>query len=440
MAGSGSEVFSGTVFPPGFWASGGTDDLGIYTGATAGTSIATLTGTLTRVGDLATAIIGGVTLTLRAYSDIANGVLFTTPDFATFYAFTFAPFDAAQGYAVGYTVAGQSELACFASGTRIATPQGERAVERLRPGNLVCAQRQGVARVRWVGRRRLIPCSPRAWPIRIAAHAVAPGHPRRALLLSPDHAVFLRGALIPARDLVNGTTILRLPVPAIEYWHVELRRHDMLRAEGLACESFLDTGNRRVFDAGGPHRRGTWTRDGCARLLLARAVQARVRRHLWSRAAALGHRATDDPGMTLLCSHGALALHRTGAALQALLLAGAAWLRLVSRSTVPAEFYPWACDARRLGVAVTHLALDGVAIPPDDPRRAAGWHRPEPGLHWTDGDALLQCGPAAHPRTVTLHLLPLLRYRIAASSASRTREFTGRWPGDGACYGDIDRL
>ena len=38
---------------------------------------------------------------------------------------------------------------------------------------------------------------------------------------------------------------------SIEYFHVELDRHDVLFAEGLAAESYLDTGNRGLFANGG---------------------------------------------------------------------------------------------------------------------------------------------------------------------------------------------
>ena len=154
-----AEVFDNTVFAPGDWASGGADELGAWAGGTAGTGTATLTGTLTRVGDDATAVIGGQTLTLRAYSDLSDGVLFTTPDFSTFYAFLTAPFAAGATYTLSYTVAGQSELACFLAGTRIATPRGDLPVERLRPGMPVMTAGQGPRAVRWVGRRRIAPAA-----------------------------------------------------------------------------------------------------------------------------------------------------------------------------------------------------------------------------------------------------------------------------------------
>ncbi len=406
-----SETFSDTAFPSGDWASGGIDDLGEYTGGSPGLGTATLTGVLTKVGDLATAVIDGQTLTLRAYSDLADGVLFTTTDFATFYAFFDVPFAPGRSYPISYTVAGQSELACFAAGTRIATASGEMAVERLRRGVRVRTLLQGVATVRWVGRQRIARAGPRAWPVRIAAHAFAAGRPSRDLLLSPDHGVFAGGALIPARDLVNGATITRLRMPRIDYWHVELASHDILLAEGLPAESYLDTGNRRGFDSpGAPRRPRSWARDGCTKLLLSRAAQAPVRRALLARAAALGHRWSDNPALTLHAA-AAVTLARDGPVWRASLPAGIARIALHSRIAVPAEIMADSDDPRRLGVAVTRLLLDGAEIGPADPRRAAGWHAPERGLHWTGGDAVLVCGEGAgRARRLEIFIAPLLRY------------------------------
>ena len=105
-------------------------------------------------------------------------------------------------------------------------------------------------RVRWIGRVRVIMGNSTA-PVVVRANAFAAGAPHRALFLSPDHAVLVGGALVPVRLLANGGSIARLAARgAIEYFHVELDRHDVLFAEGLATESYLDTGNRTQFDDG----------------------------------------------------------------------------------------------------------------------------------------------------------------------------------------------
>jgi hypothetical protein len=144
-------------------------------------------------------------------------------------------------------------LACFASGTHILTTEGEVAVERLRIGTEVVLANGHAAPVVWLGRAG-IDCNahPRpheVWPVRVDAHAFGPGAPERTLYLSPDHAVCVDGALIPARYLINGGSVASSPCDRVTYWHVELPEHAVLLAEGLACESYLDTGNRAAFEA-----------------------------------------------------------------------------------------------------------------------------------------------------------------------------------------------
>jgi T5SS/PEP-CTERM-associated repeat protein len=147
------------------------------------------------------------------------------------------------------------QVACFAAGTRIAVPRGDVAVEDLRAGENVLLAAGGVAEVRWIGRRtidaRRHPDPRRVWPVRIAADAFGAGRPHRDLFLSPDHAVFVEDVLIPVKHLINGQTIVQVAVDAVTYYHVELPRHDVVLAEGLPVESYLDIGDRRDFANGG---------------------------------------------------------------------------------------------------------------------------------------------------------------------------------------------
>ena len=137
-------------------------------------------------------------------------------------------------------------IPCFASGTRIATPRGERPVEALKPGDEVLTVLGEVLPIVWVG-HRVVDCTThpepeRVWPILIQAHAFAQGAPHRDLLLSPDHAILAQAVLIPAKQLVNGTTIRQVEKPTITYHHIELTRHAVILSENLPTESFLDTG------------------------------------------------------------------------------------------------------------------------------------------------------------------------------------------------------
>jgi hypothetical protein len=140
---------------------------------------------------------------------------------------------------------------CFAAGTRIATPCGGVAVEDLREGDLVLTLSGTAQPVCWAGHTAVHAAAAsqpaRVMPVRVTAGSFGAGLPVRDLVLSPEHAVFAGGALVPVHCLVNGTTIRQETVDAISYYHIELPRHDVLFAEGLPAESYLDSGNRDML-------------------------------------------------------------------------------------------------------------------------------------------------------------------------------------------------
>lgn len=139
---------------------------------------------------------------------------------------------------------------CFTPGTMILTPEGERAVETLRPGDLVTTRDNGAGGIVWAG-QRTVPGDGRFAPVRIAAGTLGN---RRDLLVSPQHRMLVRGwraelyagqdeVLVAAAHLVNGTTIRRSPMPEVTYVHVMLARHEILFAEGAATESLDPAGD-----------------------------------------------------------------------------------------------------------------------------------------------------------------------------------------------------
>ncbi len=302
----------------------------------------------------------------------------------------------------------------------------------LRIGDRVVALRsRRFAEVTWLGHRRLEcashPNGRDVWPVRVAAGAFATDMPHQDLLLSPDHALFLDGGLVPVRFLVNGATITQERVAKVTYWHVELASHDVLLANGMPAESYLDTGNRALFDnVIGPLRthpavaRRVWEARACAPLQLDPAAHVALRRRLLARAPMLGRLLTEDPDLRVFADGTPLPTTRNDFAWSATLPAGTRDVRLRSRTAVPAEILADSADRRPLGVAVTRLALDGQAIAPEDPRRAAGWLAPESVIHWTAGDATLSCAPtSARARTLEITLAPLLRYWLPGTPPQR---------------------
>jgi hypothetical protein len=125
-------------------------------------------------------------------------------------------------------------------------------VESLQVGDRVRTVPQGrFEPVIWIGHRR-IDClrhpEPRqVRPVRIAADTFGRGLPKRDLFLSPDHAVFVNGVLIPVKYLINGRGVRQMVVRQVIYYHVELPRHAVLLAEGLPAETYLDIGHRDNF-------------------------------------------------------------------------------------------------------------------------------------------------------------------------------------------------
>jgi hypothetical protein len=162
--------------------------------------------------------------------------------------FTVQGLPAQQAVKAGFT-------ACYAAGTRILTTSGEVAVEALRVGQRVRTAAGEAKPISWIGHRSI---DGEVWPVRVQAHAFGPGRPHRDLWLSPDHAVLVDGdgegaapaVLIPIRYLVNGATVCQERRDQVTYFHVELAMHDVLLAEGLPAESYLDTGNRAAFANG----------------------------------------------------------------------------------------------------------------------------------------------------------------------------------------------
>jgi Ca2+-binding RTX toxin-like protein len=307
---------------------------------------------------------------------------------------------------------------CYAAGTFILTDRGEITVEDLTPGDHAETISGAFRPISWIGHRR-IDCSrhpdPRkVWPVCVSAGAFGEGLPRRDLWLSPDHAVYVQDVLIPIKLLVNRSTIRQIAMNAVTYYHVELSQHDVLLADGLPAESYLDTGNRHMFENGGAslllHPFMDQASDqarreagSCAPFVCDAERVEPIWHALATRAKNLGMppevvETTDDPMLCLrLGGRDFRPVSRVENRYRFLLPRSRHDARLVSRSAVPSEMRPWVDDPRNLGVAIRRITVWHDAqccdIALDDPQLTDGWWEVERNnatmWRWTDGSAAL---------------------------------------------------
>ena len=142
--------------------------------------------------------------------------------------------------------------ACYCHGTLIRTDKGDVAVEELAIGDKVVTLDGRAEPIRWIGRRnysgRALAGRSHLLPVLFRAGSLRKGIPERDLRVSPMHAMYLEGVLVPAWLLVNGTTIVREAEAAtVDYVHIELAEHDVIWAEGAPAETFLDDDSRFIF-------------------------------------------------------------------------------------------------------------------------------------------------------------------------------------------------
>ena len=140
-------------------------------------------------------------------------------------------------------------VVCFGSGTLILTPTGEVPVEHLRAGDLVVTRDNGPQPLCMVVFRRLGPeilaARPEFRPILIKTGVAGNA---RDLVLSPQHAVVVRGASGAGERLMRATHLARCRTPGvrvmqgclhIDYYHLILERHEIVFSNGIASESFF---------------------------------------------------------------------------------------------------------------------------------------------------------------------------------------------------------
>lgn len=148
---------------------------------------------------------------------------------------------------------------CFGAGTMIETASGPRPIETIRKGDLVKTRDHGLRPVLWLARRRHAATGSAA-PVRLRAGALGN---RRDLVVSQQHRMLVSGwraelylgvgeALVAAKHLVNGHSIVLEEGGKVDYYHLLFDAHELVWAEGLLTESFhpvhaLEIGDRALI-------------------------------------------------------------------------------------------------------------------------------------------------------------------------------------------------
>jgi hypothetical protein len=299
--------------------------------------------------------------------------------------------------------------ACYVAGTHILTGRGEIPIETLSPGDFVVTASGRRRPVAWIGHRRIDvarhPDPAAVRPVRILAGAFGEGLPRRDLWLSPGHSVACAGSLIPISCLINGRSVAQVEVDRVDYWHVELDAHDVILAEGLPAESYLDTGNRKAFNNGDafveahPRFEPKYWNDTCLPMALEGPAVIATKARLLARLAAESVTLTNDADAHVEIDGlrvEPIRLNKTRLAFA--LPAGGRQIALQSRLFVPAHCLAQSLDPRQLGLCVGVMQIDGEPLElEDDEQCASGWHEAERvgerfSHRWTAGSTPLPAG------------------------------------------------
>ena len=299
---------------------------------------------------------------------------------------------------------------CYAEGTLIRTMRGDVAVEALTLDDIAVTASGEHRPIRWIG-HRAVDCTRHpdrklVLPVRITANAFGLGKPERDLFISPGHAIcvtVLDEVLVPASTLINGATVAQIETDEVTYWHVELDSHDILLANGLPAESFIDVGNRSFFVESStvaidvlPDARAKTLSDYCRPFVdggvLVQALRERLRHHALGLNWTIGGSRHGD--VHLVADGTKIEPDMSGLNARFVVPATAKDVWLVSETSIP-DYVGINVDRRTLGVCIGAITIDDglemrAKIDLDHPQLSEGFHPLEPGSYrWTSGRAHL---------------------------------------------------
>lgn len=310
---------------------------------------------------------------------------------------------------------------CFLAGTLILTPSGEIPIEKLTAGDDIITydwknKQQKIQKLIWVGHKKNTfrygqPDDLSGYPVRICKNAIADGIPHKDLLVTAEHSLFFEGMFIPARMLVNGSSIFYdHTMTSYEIFHIETEEHSVVWSDGTLSESYLDTGNRPVESHSNQTIRArnytqTWATHGCAPLTVAREMVEPIFHKIQDRSQKLELKNKSpskkwdyNPSFHLISDTGQIIYksRETKGYTIFSIPAGIKSVRLVSRTSRPSDTIgPFVDDRRNLGVLIGKIMLfdagktywieQHLEKPTPD-----GWHAKEnTSCCWTNGNAYL---------------------------------------------------
>ncbi|MEP1537954.1 MAG: Hint domain-containing protein [Paracoccaceae bacterium] len=146
-------------------------------------------------------------------------------------------------------------VACFTAGCQIKTETGNVPVEQLQVGDKVWTQGDRFLPIEWIGKKSLTKAmlqdKPNLSPVKIQKDALGPNLPSQDMSVSRQHRILITShvaemlfgaseVLVPAVGLTNLPGINEeLDVDGVEYWHILLADHQIIKCNNLDTESFL---------------------------------------------------------------------------------------------------------------------------------------------------------------------------------------------------------
>lgn len=196
-------------------------------------------------------------------------------------------------------------VTCFTDGAMIKVPDGERAIETLDVGDLVCTARGAIKPILWIGHQSISPTelltNDTLRPIHISANALGDGVPTQDMDVSRQHRILVSSkivkrmchedeVLVPAKDLLEIPGISRKDdLAPLTYHHIALDQHEILIANGMQTESLylgknalksMPEEQRRELVAIFPELREAQTPVAAQTFLAGKKARKMVERHL----------------------------------------------------------------------------------------------------------------------------------------------------------------